>query len=490
MKNNINILIFLFLPGVLFGQILSTQDIARFNKEIQFINESIHGALILHRIYEGLNQEINSHVDLPKYELNKYTNSDLPEDVFEDPENMFFVISPNQLFRQLETEKMKGDLFSESYGIVVNLIQLDQRINSHRSHILESVDPERQNDIDYIRSLYRQLEEVVEDYENMEMLVSKYELLLYERSFDNQLRDDRKQFYTALAEIHSDIKRALRQISRSQSDIEHIISKIDKENNWLKACLQQLESSDERMALQPALLKVNSTVTSLKQYLNNQSAPPEYDQFGRGYYFRNVIFLRHINRYGNGYVQELNKFFDDFGWNVIHLVEEPHFLKINYPQSLTQQTLDRSEIKEIELSDLNITTPSLVPTKVDDTTTTNPKTTPSLRIIERHQLIVDSTAFEIELYDHLIKDGDRVSINVNGKWVYEDISLEKEPQKIRLSFVPGQDNYIMVRAINNGWRPPNTVGLKYVSNGQVKNMLLKTDLSNTELVRVDIEYRP
>ena len=45
----------------------------------------------------------------------------------------------------------------------------------------------------------------------------------------------------------------------------------------------------------------------------------------------------------------------------------------------------------------------------------------------------------------------------------------------------------MVQAVNEGWRPPNTVGLRYMSNGKVENIILKTDLKLAELI--EIKYR-
>ena len=110
-----------------------------------------------------------------------------------------------------------------------------------------------------------------------------------------------------------------------------------------------------------------------------------------------------------------------------------------------------------------------------------------VNITHTHVIYVDSQFFDIQLYDHLIKDGDMVSINVNGEWVYNDISLEKEAKTIQLEVSPNKRNYIMVQAVNEGWRPPNTVGVRYVSNGKVENIIIANDLNSTELI--EIKYR-
>ena len=109
-------------------------------------------------------------------------------------------------------------------------------------------------------------------------------------------------------------------------------------------------------------------------------------------------------------------------------------------------------------------------------------------IIASHILLVDSLSFELELFDHRTKDGDLVSISINGEWVFNNISLEKEIQRIKLNIKPGTPNTIRIKAENTGWMPPNTVGVKYRSkSGRVENTFIKQDLYENQIL--EIKYK-
>ena len=69
-------------------------SVSTLNDYVKFTNESIHGMLIVHRLLELYNQDINKYVDLEGYELNFFSNADLPQDIFEDPDQWFFDESP------------------------------------------------------------------------------------------------------------------------------------------------------------------------------------------------------------------------------------------------------------------------------------------------------------------------------------------------------------------------------------------------------------
>ena len=105
-------------------------------------------------------------------------------------------------------------------------------------------------------------------------------------------------------------------------------------------------------------------------------------------------------------------------------------------------------------------------------------------IVHRERIVIDSLSFDLELYDHLIKDGDRVSININGVWKFRNISLEKTPQIITINIVPGQKNFILIHADNTGYRPPNTVAIAYMNKGERKEINLESDLENSQVVEI------
>lgn len=479
---------------------LKDAELDYINDQVLFINESIHGALILHRVYEGYNQEVNKYVDLPSYTINQYDNSDLPSDVFEDQTRWFYDKAPNKIFAEITINDISDKVLPETMGYIANIKRNCTNLNQDRKSLEKLVFDNDLNDIANLQRFYESMESVVALYERLAYDVEAYESILMPSAFNANIASDKKQVYTALLEIHLDIKKSIRQIGDDQeSGVKDDLIKINKEKNWLFSCINQLSSREEQKALMTIYESINATITWINDYLQNGIVPKEYELYGRGYYYQNVVLLTKTNRYGNGYVSKLNDFFDQYDWSVIHLVEEPHFLKLLYPKLTPKEVLTqlsdpkltltelRSELSAInlpELSNIKIETPS----ETDKRLTANPeKPDVPLKIAGTHVLYVDSLEFVIELYDHLIKDGDRVSINVNGEWLFNDISLEKEPQKIKLSISPDKENFIMIQAVNVGWRPPNTVGVRYWSNGKVENILLKTDLKSTELL--EIKYR-
>lgn len=478
---------------------LKKAELDYINQQVLFINESIHGALILHRVYESYNQEVNQYVDLPSYSLNQYDNSDLPIDVFEDHTKWFYDIPPNTLYTQLSKNTYKGRVLPGGEINVSTIKNLCGYLNKDRISLENLLKTQDLNKLNVLQSFYASMEAVVEFYDQFQYHVINYEKELMRVAFNNNLTSDRKQVYTALLEIHLDIKKTIRQIGKeNENGVVNSLTKINKERGWLMTCIKQLESDNEKKEILKIYEAIDATVSLIHNFVNVGFVPSEYALYGKGYYYQNVQLLTKTNRYGNGYVSELNAFFNRNKWQAVHFVEEPHFLKLIYPKLTPKEILTelttpdltiselRSKVKTPELPKKSIETQPETPEKVILTESPERPDIP-LKIVGTHTLYVDSLSFTIEIYDHLIKDGDRVSINVNGEWLFTDISLEKEPQKIKLSISPDKENYILIQAVNVGWRPPNTVGVRYYSNGKVENILLKTDLKSTELL--EIKYR-
>lgn len=82
------------------AQINESDKIKSLNNYVNFSNESTHGLLIVHRLLENFNKNINKFVDLPDQQINFYSNKDLPQDIFEDPENWFYDVSPNEWYEK------------------------------------------------------------------------------------------------------------------------------------------------------------------------------------------------------------------------------------------------------------------------------------------------------------------------------------------------------------------------------------------------------
>ena len=206
--------IILIIFSLLAVELCSGQDgIEEINREVHFINESIHGALVLHRIYEGFNQNINKYVDLPSYELNNYSNKDLPGNVYDDPEQWFYDESPNELYREIRGYPQT----TGSPPIVRNIHNISQKLNEDRFKTEELANSPNINELSVIKELYDGLEGVVDYFDNIRASVESYDRLLEQRRYDNTLDESQKVVYTAISEIHFDIKKIIRNLGQDLS---------------------------------------------------------------------------------------------------------------------------------------------------------------------------------------------------------------------------------------------------------------------------------
>ena len=92
----------------------------------------------------------------------------------------------------------------------------------------------------------------------------------------------------------------------------------------------------------------------------------------------------------------------------------------------------------------------------------------------------------MELFDYKIQDGDIISLNFNGDWIYKTLSLETKPKKLKLSLNYTGKNFIILHAVNVGRSPPNTIGINYTYHGEKKTLILESDLNSSDMVEIEI----
>jgi len=68
------IVLFVLLPLIGFGQMGTKQKSAGLDDHVKYVNETIHGILIVQRLMQSFNQEINKYVDLEGYPLQNFGN--------------------------------------------------------------------------------------------------------------------------------------------------------------------------------------------------------------------------------------------------------------------------------------------------------------------------------------------------------------------------------------------------------------------------------
>lgn len=467
-------LILLFLSSMLHAQVDDNKAISALNCYASFVNESIHGMLIAHRLLENYNQELNKYVDLESYQINRFSNKDLPKNIFEDPENWFYEKSPYALYE--EAKARSKNLPKEQANALNKQMEILKKdidgINRIRFTIPDYI---KENDLtvqEHIDGVYGLLEEAVVLFDHFFEVQKKMETIL--------LSNTRK-----FAKPHIDMLDVVKSMDKTWFATKSILRSVRAKKDENLA--GQIETLNNEIATLNSLDLINHKVSSFSGKKNLQSwklikeksksfsknanallataeVPKEYKLYGKFYYYHNAVLTTDLNRYGFGLAHEMNKIIKDVEIPILYRIEEPHFYRVIYPKKLKKDDV-------IESSDDNIVA---APTKLKDRTIVN-----STRTIK-----IDTTIFIIRLFDHKIQDGDIVSINFNGDWILEQHSLEGSATTLKLKLNESGKNYLLLHAENEGKRPPNTMAIEYMYKGEKQRITLSSNLSESEMIEI------
>ena len=137
-------------------------------------------------------------------------------------------------------------------------------------------------------------------------------------------------------------------------------------------------------------------------------------------------------------------------------------------------------------------------TKPVKTTTTTPKPTPApqgtpttvsgRKIVVTNRIKVHSSKVKVMVWDHQMVDGDRISLNLNGKWILKDYTLEKKKHIIEIDLREGS-NKLVLYALNLGKYKPNTAAIVVQEPGKKdQQVILESDMN--ESGTLEINYKP
>ncbi|MRH99630.1 hypothetical protein GH721_03700 [Kriegella sp. EG-1] len=104
-----------------------------------------------------------------------------------------------------------------------------------------------------------------------------------------------------------------------------------------------------------------------------------------------------------------------------------------------------------------------------------------------NEMSVASDKINIYIWDHSRKDGDIVSIYLNGEAVISKYSLEYYKKKIELTLDPTKPNDLFLYAHNLGKFPPNTVSIEITDGKTSENIVLNSDLKSCEAVLINVK---
>ncbi|MEP3210223.1 MAG: hypothetical protein ABJN95_13570 [Maribacter sp.] len=102
------------------------------------------------------------------------------------------------------------------------------------------------------------------------------------------------------------------------------------------------------------------------------------------------------------------------------------------------------------------------------------------------ELNVNGTDIRINLWDHGRKDGDIVSIYLNGEAIVSKYLLEYTKRVFEVKLDPSKPNDLFLYAHNLGQFPPNTVSIEITDGKISENIVLNSDLKSCEAVLINV----
>ena len=103
------------------------------------------------------------------------------------------------------------------------------------------------------------------------------------------------------------------------------------------------------------------------------------------------------------------------------------------------------------------------------------------------EIEVSGNEIHINLWDHGRKDGDIVSIYLNGEAVVSKYLLTYQKKQFNLKLNTSKPNDLFLYAHNLGRFPPNTVSIEISDGERSENIILNSDLKRCEAVLINVK---
>lgn len=447
----------------------SKVELSALNDYCQFTNESIHGLLIVHRLLENFNQEINKYVDLDGEQFNYYSNKDITFDIFDDPDHWFYEKSPYEWYNsaKLKSRNLPDGVAKQLHGISTEMKDITTRVNALRFQLDQTIDNSDLTDRSQLQKVYDLLETGVSLYDEFYALTKSMKKTVENASQNmSTLGTEDRELLQLIVNNHDatwNILDALR--NKNDENFESLI-KIQR-----KATGQLVNYKRNAMTSQQYTRRFNNiiaqskeVVVSAQRFYDDATVDEEYKLYGKFYFYHNSDVINKFNRYGNGYVNEINELIEVLDLPVLYMIEVPHYYKVIYPEKMNETGIIASTDPDIKAL---------------------PKKLKSRKVINsKYTINADTSVFLLKLYESMIQDDDIVSINFNGDWILENYKIESKPTVLNLKLNTEGRNYLLVHAETIGKRPPNTVGLSYDYNGEKVELKLRSDLKESEMIEI------
>ena len=162
---------------------------------------------------------------------------------------------------------------------------------------------------------------------------------------------------------------------------------------------------------------------------------------------------------------------------------EANELKISELEALIKKLKQELNKSLVELEKISTTS------KDESEILNLPVTLMDRQVAERQEPVtVSERLVRIKIYDHEKIDRDVVSLYFNGEWILERFTISDRPHELILKLDPAKSNYLILQAENLGVIPPNTLAIRVIDGGQTKEIILHSDVYESEMIR--FEYAP
>jgi hypothetical protein len=98
-------------------------------------------------------------------------------------------------------------------------------------------------------------------------------------------------------------------------------------------------------------------------------------------------------------------------------------------------------------------------------------------VTTQHIEYISADSLTLLIFDSQKIDGDIISLHYNGEWILQNYELKKVPLSITVPIKHEGENYLLLYAHNLGTLPPNTATVRFMVNGQAKQIDLESKLN-------------
>ena len=443
---------------------------------INFANEGTHGLLLVHRLLDKFNKNINKYVDLPDQQINFYSNKDLPTDIFEDPEKMFYDVSPNMWYKRIEAEKGKlpSNVETNLNKSAAEMKRLLVAINDIRFQLDEQIKILDLTKRENLSLVYDKLEEGVilyKDYYKHQLELEK-EINNYYKTLKFTANDIQfPKVINAMHKLYDTNRKALNALYFKEDDNFNDLIKNEEKAfmsidsiNLADYNSTRLINSKVQMWWTNMKKQSSSSIAAQKDFAQSENIPEEYKLYDKYYYYYNFPVIDKFNRYGMGMVFEMNRIIDYLAIPVLREFEMPHYFKVFYPKLLEKTEYLAASDPVIKVLPKEVRGRSVVT---------------ATRTIK-----VDSAIVDFKMYDHKIIDKDVVSLSFNGDWIIEKFQISEKPFEFTLKLNTEGKNFLLLHADEMGRQPPATIALSYKYKGKKEVIILNSDIRKSEVIEI------